>query len=91
MGLHILSKGKQLFQHIVPGVIKPLHILWNEVIGFLFMVLALITLPSLVRHYRNFNGDAESMFRIGLTATFALIMLYFGVSSFLKAKKIGRS
>ena len=87
----MFSKGKQLFQHIVPGVIKPLHILWNEVIGFLFLVLALITVPSLVRHYRSFNGDAESLFRMGLTATFALIMLFFGVSSFRRAKKIGRS
>ena len=30
-------------------VIRPIHILWNQVIGFFFLVLALLPVPSAVR------------------------------------------
>ena len=26
----------------MPGVIRPIHILWNQVIGFIFIVLAIV-------------------------------------------------
>ena len=28
--------------HVMPGVIRPIHILWNQVIGFVFIVLATV-------------------------------------------------
>ena len=30
----------KFLRHVVPGVVRPLHALWNEVIGFLFIVIA---------------------------------------------------
>ena len=77
--------------HVLPGVVRPLHILWNEIVGFVFISLALLTLPSLWRVYKNFDGNAESLVRMGITVGFALIMLLFGVGSFRRAKKISRS
>lgn len=82
---------KKFFQHVIPGVIKPLRVLWNEVIGFIFLALACWTIPSTYRYIRDFNGDPDSFFRLSLTLLFALVMIYFGVSSFLRAKKISRS
>ena len=68
-----------------------MHILWNEVIGFVFISLALLSLPSIWRIYKNFDGQAESLFRMGITVGFALIMLLFGIGSFRRAKKISRT
>jgi hypothetical protein len=81
----------KFLHHVVPGVIRPLHALWNEIIGFLFIVLALMAVPSIYRGIREFDGDAESVFRVGLGCFFALVMAYFGISSFLRARKISRS
>ena len=44
-----------------------------------------------VRAVRNFEGDVESLVHIVLPALFGLVMGYFGVSSFLRARKITRS
>jgi hypothetical protein len=81
----------KFLHHVLPGVVRPLHVLWNEIIGFLFLVLAGLAVPSLIRTVRAFDGAAEGLFRIVLTVMFALVMVYFGVASFLRARKISRS
>ena len=35
--------------HVIPGIIKPLHILWNEMIGFVFICIAIIATPRVYR------------------------------------------
>jgi hypothetical protein len=82
---------KKFFQHIVPGVLKPLRVLWNEIIGFLFLAFAVWAVPSAYRNIRDFRGDPDSLFRAILSCLFAVIMVYFGVTSFLRARKISRS
>ncbi len=77
--------------HVVPGVVRPLRALWNELIGFLFLVLASAPIPSIVRYVRHYEGDADSLFRIVLSFCFAALMAYFGVTSFLRARRISRS
>ena len=81
----------KFLRHVLPGVIRPLHALWNEVIGFLFIVFTVVAGFYVVRAVRNFDGDVEGLFRIVLPALFGLVMGYFGVSSFLRARKITRS
>jgi ABC-type transport system involved in cytochrome c biogenesis permease subunit len=82
---------KKFFHHVLPGVVKPMRVLWNEIIGFVFLAFAVWTVPSAYRHIRDFNGDSDSLFRLILTSLFSLIMIYFGVTSFLRARKISRS
>ena len=82
---------RKFISHVLPGVIRPLHILWNQIIGFLFICLAIGTIPSLIRSWRTFDGDAQSIFRLGLTLVFAVIMGAYGISSFWRARKISRS
>jgi hypothetical protein len=77
--------------HVLPGIARPMHALWNEVIGFVFIVLAIWAAPSAWRNVRMVNGNSESLFRAAISVAFALLMAYFGVSSFLKARKITRS
>jgi hypothetical protein len=81
----------RFLSHVVPGVIRPLHALWNEVIGFLFLVFAAISGYYVFHAVRIFEGDMEGLAHIVFPAAFGLVMAYFGISSFLKARKISRS
>jgi hypothetical protein len=77
--------------HVLPGIIRPMHALWNEVIGFVFIVLALVFAGSAWRSLRTIDGRAESVIKAAAAVGFTLLMAYFGISSFLKARKISRS
>ncbi|MCS7026284.1 MAG: hypothetical protein NZV14_15915 [Bryobacteraceae bacterium] len=87
----MISQVKQLLRHVVPSVIKPVRVLWNEMIGFIFLLLGLVPLPSAYKAYRDFEGGKEGVFRLVLTACFCGVMLYFGIASFLRARKISRT
>jgi hypothetical protein len=81
---------RQFMNHVVPQVIRPLHILWNEIIGLFFIVFAVTFGTAAFRGYRNLDkGGSISL--VILSAVLALLMLYYGVTSFLKARKISRS
>jgi hypothetical protein len=82
---------QRFLAHVMPGVVRPLRVLWNEMIGFIFLVLAASAVPSAVRSIRQFHGDPGSVFRAALSITFSAVMAYFGVTSFLRARKISRS
>jgi len=76
---------------VLPGIAKPLRVLWNEIIAFFFFVLAVVSVPSIYRSVRDFNGELEVLGRILLTASFALVMGGYGVYSMLRARKIDKS
>ncbi len=78
-------------QHILPGIIRPLHALWNEVIAFLFFCFTVLAAFYVYRAVRAFDGTVDGLFHIALPALFALVMGYFCVSSFHRARKISRS
>ena len=82
----VLRQGRQFLNHVVPAVIKPARTLWNEVIGFLFLCLAVIFGFNGVRAYL-----ANESVKVFLAAPLTLIMAWFGISSFLRARKISRS
>ena len=83
----MLATAKKFLAYVLPGVVKPLHTLWNQVIGFLFLVLALLPIPSTIRNW----GQEGNGLRLALTIPFMLLMGWFGVSSFWKARKISKS
>jgi hypothetical protein len=81
---------QKFIAHVFPNVIRPLHALWNQMIGFLFLVLAAWAIPSAIRNIRQYQGDSESVFRVVLSCSFSAIMIYFGITSFLRARRISR-
>lgn len=86
----MLKLAQTFYRSVMPGVVKPLHILWNEVIGFLFVMLAVLTAPAAWRYYRAIETDPKNLFRVLLTLVFSITMAWFGVTSFLKARRIRR-
>ena len=87
----LITHGRQFISHVLPAVIKPARTLWHEVIGFLFVCLAVIPGFSLFRGVRNYDGSPGALFRLLLTAIFVIIMAGYGISSFRRARKISRS
>ena len=88
--------GREFLKHIVPAVIKPAHALWNEIIGFFFICLAVYCGSGVVRSYLKLSGAppdqaTSHLVRLVMSAFCTVLMLYFGGTSFLRARKISRS
>jgi hypothetical protein len=83
----MFSTAKKFLGFVMPEVVKPIHTLWNQVIGFFFIVLALLPLHAIIRDW----GKDDTVPRLALEITFALIMAGFGIHSFLRARKISKS
>ena len=83
----MFSTAKKFLGFVMPEVVKPIHTLWNQVIGFFFIVLALLPLHAIIRDW----GKDDTGPRLALEIPFALIMAGFGVHSFLRARKISKS
>ena len=85
------GKFGRFLDHVMPGVVRPLRVLWNEVIGFVFLVLAVVFGASAIRNLRQIEHGEAGLARIALSFVLPLLMAYFGVTSFLRARKISRS
>ena len=86
----MFSAVKQFIRHVVPAVIKPLHVLWNEMISFIFLVLGVMMAFSTWRNFKS-GQNAGSPVLLLAGGGFALLLLWFGVASYLKARRISRS
>ena len=91
LGIDPNSKVGRFVGHVVPGVIKPLHVLWNEVIGFFFIIFAILPIRALVRDWSQFTEKGDNFGKLAAEVSWVVIMGYFALSSFLKARKISRS
>jgi hypothetical protein len=78
--------GREFARHVVPAVVKPARTLWNEVIGFIFLCFGVIFGSKAVRY--AIQGENE---RLLIAAFCTALMLWFGITSFLRARKISRS
>ena len=81
----------KFLSHVIPGIVRPLHALWNEVFGFLFLVFAALCAYYVFKGVQAFAGDVEGLVHIVFPALFGVVMAYFGISSFLRARRISRS
>ncbi|MBZ5605564.1 MAG: hypothetical protein LAO79_24970 [Acidobacteriia bacterium] len=76
--------------HVIPTVIRPLRALWNQLIGFIFLLLAASGTGSAIVVMHRSKGDGEDTGRVIVSFAFAAIMAFFSVTSFLRARKITR-
>jgi hypothetical protein len=83
-----VDHAKRFARHVVPEVVRPAQIIWNQAIGALFLVLSLPALLKAIQAYRMMEHDAKSGFGFGLSLFFCAVMLFFAVVSFLKARRI---
>jgi uncharacterized membrane protein len=89
-------QGEKFIRHVVPAIAKPVHSLWNQVIGFFFACLAVMFGARALAYVRSYTlarpaDQTGELVRVIMTGTVALIMAIFAVVSFLKARQISRS
>ena len=68
-------------QTVVPEVVRPARVIWNQVIGAIFLLFAFSFFSYAGMHREN---PAGVVFGILL----GCVMAFFGVTSFLKARRI---
>ncbi len=71
----------------IRSVGRVLHVLWLEVTGLFFLVLALVGGGAAVREYHRHAAGNGSTAKMLLASAFALVFAYFGVSSFWRSRK----
>jgi hypothetical protein len=79
------NSGK-FVKHVVPAAVKPLHSLWHEVLAFMFLCAAVL---AGFRMWQDRAGMSPMKFVV--MGIFVLVTLSYGISSFLKARRISRS
>lgn len=82
---------KKFVQAFLPGIVKPLHSLWNELLGFTFLALAVMLIRPVWKNYQEMSADAGQFIKFLLSAIFFVTMLGFGLHAFWKARRISRS
>jgi hypothetical protein len=73
-------------KHVVPAAVKPVHSLWHEILGFVFLVFAGLAAWKVFRH-----SDSMGPVQLMLIVPLILVTLFYGISSFVKARRISRS
>jgi hypothetical protein len=79
------KQSSLFFKHVVPAAVKPLHALWHEILGFVFLVFAIWGGWKL---YRSPGALPPVQFLIVLI--FIGVIAAYGVSSILKSRRINR-
>ena len=69
------------------SVTHVLHVLWLEVTGLLFLVLALVGGGAAVHEYHRYREGAGGAGKALLAAAFTVMFGYFGISSFWRSRK----
>lgn len=73
-------------KHVVPAAVKPVHALWHEILGFIFLVFAGIGAFKIWKH-----PGAMPPVQLVLVGLFVVVMAGYGISSVRKARRISRS
>lgn len=90
-GARVYKEGRRFLGIVVPAVVKPAHTLWHEIIGFVFISMAIAFVLSGFRTLRHFDGSVGSVCRLAMLAVGVAILGGYGISSFRRARKISRS
>jgi type VI protein secretion system component VasK len=85
-----LRLARKFFEAVLPGVIRPLHSLWNEMLGFLFFLLAILMVRPVWRGWKELEQGPEYLLRFLLSAFMLALMLGFSIHAFWKARRISR-
>jgi hypothetical protein len=87
---NLIGASVHFARHTLPVAMRPARILWHQMIGFLFIVLAVAPARFEYKALMSFKGDAESWTKAVLAGVFIVVMLSYGISSFLRARKLSR-
>jgi membrane protein DedA with SNARE-associated domain len=73
-------------KHVLPAVAKPIHSLWHQLLGFIFLAFAGLCAWKVWR-----NEEAIAPPIIAIAIVFIIVMAAYGISSIRKSQRISRS
>ena len=88
---HAAPTAQRFAQHVVPHVVRPARVVWNQVIGTLFLIFAIPALFKAAQFYRTLDTEPQNGVRLAFSLIFGVVMGLFGITSFLRARRISRS
>lgn len=71
---------------LVRASAKAAHLLWLEVTGFFFLCFAIIGSFATIREYRAYTAGKPVGGKVAIGICFSLMFVYFGLSSFFRAR-----
>ena len=83
---HLAQHAGKFVKHVLPAAVKPVHSLWHEVLGFIFLAVAAMATWKVAR-----NSATMGPVRLAIIIPFIVVVAGYGISSFLKARRISRS
>jgi len=90
-GAQAYKHGRKFLGFVVPAVLKPARTLWHELIGFVFVSMAIVFVFSGFRAVRQFDGSVGAILRLAMLVFCVCLLGGYGISSFLRARRISRS
>ncbi len=88
------QKGKRVLSGLFAGgnsflrtLTRVLHLLFLQVTGFLFLVIAVLIGSKTVQEYHRYQAGQVAANRFYLALFFTGLFVYFGLSSFWRARK----
>ena len=85
-----VEHARKFATHVVPEVMRPARILWNQAIGGVFLLFAVLFFGYAVKYFRALDSSAANPIALAFSAFLGAVMLFFGISSFRKANHAGR-
>jgi hypothetical protein len=73
-------------KHVVPAAVKPLHSLWHQILGFVFLVFAGLAAWKVWRTTTPIDPPM-----LALVVIFIIVMAAYGIASIRKSNRISRS
>ncbi|MDE3197954.1 MAG: hypothetical protein KGN84_16520 [Acidobacteriota bacterium] len=80
------KQSEAFVRHVVPAAVKPFHALWHEILAFCFLGFA-----ALVGWHAWRKAATLSVMELTLGVICAAVCAGYGISSYLKARRISRS
>jgi predicted phage tail protein len=77
------ENARKFAQHVVPEVARPARVIWNQAVGAVFLLFAISFAGYAITQAQNPAALAGGIF-------LCAVMGFFGVSSFVKARRISR-
>jgi hypothetical protein len=75
---------------VVPEVVRPARVIWNQAIGGIFIFFAIAFLGYAINYYKGLGTEPRNAVALGLALFMGIIMLILGIGSFRKARRISR-
>jgi len=83
---HFARQAGKFVKHVLPAAVKPVHSLWHEILGFVFLAFAGIATWKVARSTASMSPG-----RLAIIIPFIVVTAAYGISSFVKARRISRS